>query len=125
MDVHASTFEVILVSSESPFRKVYAGKTNVREVAEADIEEMLGRHSSDNPRVGVEHSAIDWPVRPAQIDRRDAKIGDGLGNFLILNACDDAVAFPGAKKFGHIFRQAALNVQHAPTTVRTHVGSHA
>jgi hypothetical protein len=82
---------------------------------------MFRRHSGDNSRVGVEHGAVDRPVRSAQIDGRHAKIGNSLGNFFVFDARNDAVAFPGTKEFGDVFRQTALNVQDTPSTVRTHI----
>ena len=68
---------------------------------------------------------FDGPMRTAQIDGWHAQLGDGLGNFFVLDAGDDAVAFPRAKKLGHVFGQTPLDMQHAPATVRTHVRRHA
>ena len=62
------------------------------------------------------------PVRPAKVDDRDAEIGDFLGDSGVLDASDDAVAFPVPQEIGHVVGQAPLDVQHAPPAVRTHVG---
>jgi hypothetical protein len=48
-----------------------------------------------------------------------------LSDFFVFNAGDDAVAFPRLQKSRQRFGQAALDVEHAPPPMRSHVSGHA